>query len=451
MNPLEQVLERIATKQQDYIRYDFSGAENDALKTFFDLSQEFSELDAFLALCVGIPRVFFGLSARFYLMNEKLGRLALASESMPSELPPHSPPPDEDFGSADGPILRDGTLLLGIRGKSFLMDQLPFHTHDGLIGLLEVWPIVAEEEHRIFFLRKYGNRIGYNLHNKFLAMKNEQHLKFIRTLVMDIEHNIIVPNMIFRLYLRQLKSRLQQNAAVEEQLRAIVHRGSSKSMDLHLLLDGLAEVNRGLEIEFEHIDRHYTDMSLFLETLLRRSHFDEGRLIPRTKLCNLKKEVVVPQLERFRERFADRGIRIDDRFSGLPDEELIGVVDVGLLSQVYANLFSNAMKYTEEVVTESGECMKYISYGREILPDYLGDGRDGVKYNIFSTGSHLSQEKRDCIFDEGVRAENAIDQPGAGHGLSFVRNVIEIHGGEVGYEPTQYGNNFYFILPRDAL
>ena len=37
--------------------------------------------------------------------------------------------------------------------------------------------------------------------------------------------------------------------------------------------------------------------------------------------------------------------------------------------------------------------------------------------------------------------------PGTGHGLSFIRHVIEMHGGRVGYEPTQEGNNFYFILP----
>lgn len=450
MNPLERVIERIASKQQDYARYDFSAAENDALKTFFDLSQEFTELEDFFALCVGIPKTYFGLNARFYLMHEKLGRLALVAQSDEAELPPQAAPPDGEWGNTEGPVLCDGRLLVGVRGKSFLMDELPFRTHDGLIGLLEVFPIVAEEEHRIFFLRKFGNRIGYNLHNKFLAIKNEQHLKFIRTLVMDIEHNIIVPNMIFRLYLRQLKARLQQNTMVEEQFRALLGTGASAS-DLQTLLAALAEVNQGLSAEFEHIDRHYTDMSLFLETLLRRSHFDQGRLIPRTKLCNLKREVVVPQLDRFRDQFADRGIRIDDRFSGLPDEELIGVVDVGLLSQVYANLFSNAMKYTEAIITESGQPAKYISYGREILPNYYGEGCDGVKYNVFSTGSHLAPEEREHIYDEGVRAANATDQPGSGHGLSFVRNVIEIHGGVVGYEPTEYGNNFYFILPGDSV
>jgi signal transduction histidine kinase len=36
---------------------------------------------------------------------------------------------------------------------------------------------------------------------------------------------------------------------------------------------------------------------------------------------------------------------------------------------------------------------------------------------------------------------------GTGRSLYFVRNVIETHGGMVGYEPTHEGNNFYFVLP----
>lgn len=58
MNLLERIRERIAGKQDDYIRYNFSAVENDMLKTFFDLSQEFEDLDEFAELCIGIPSVF---------------------------------------------------------------------------------------------------------------------------------------------------------------------------------------------------------------------------------------------------------------------------------------------------------------------------------------------------------------------------------------------------------
>ncbi|KPK00470.1 MAG: hypothetical protein AMK71_08320, partial [Nitrospira bacterium SG8_35_4] len=118
------------------------------------------------------------------------------------------------------------------------------------------------------------------------------------------------------------------------------------------------------------------------------------------------------------------------------------------IAQVYANLFSNAVKYTREITTNEGETKKYISYGYELVKDYFGSGKDGVKFNVFSTGQHLSEEDRGKIFDEEYRGSNAANKPGTGHGLAFIKNAVEIHGGIVGYEPTYYGNNFYFILPK---
>jgi len=115
---------------------------------------------------------------------------------------------------------------------------------------------------------------------------------------------------------------------------------------------------------------------------------------------------------------------------------------------VYANLFSNALKYTREVTTYTGEKKKYVAYGHEVIKDYFGPGKDGIKFNVFSTGPHINPDERGKIFDDEYRGSNSLNIPGTGHGLTFIKNVVEIHGGVVGYEPTQYGNNFYFILPK---
>ena len=133
---------------------------------------------------------------------------------------------------------------------------------------------------------------------------------------------------------------------------------------------------------------------------------------------------------------------------GIPDAEVISVVDIGLLSQVYANLFSNALKYTQKVVTDNGDNKKSISYGREIIRDFFGPGKDGLKYNVFSTGAHINPEEREKIFEDGYRGTNIGKSPGTGHGLTFIKNAIEMHGGTFGYEATQYGNNFFFIIPK---
>ncbi len=255
--------------------------------------------------------------------------------------------------------------------------------------------------------------------------------------------------MVYKLFLRRLKGKITKNVEIEHLLYSLSIDDPCDKSQMDLALTELMDVNHGLNEEFDNIEKHYRNMSLFLETLLRRSHFDQGRLTLRTTPCNIKQDVVQPQLERFLDHFREMGIAIDDKFGGLPSEETISVVDIGLVAQVYANLFSNALKYTEEVVTSTGETKKYIAYGREIIRDYFGPGKDGVKYNVFSTGPHIDPDEREKIFEEGYRGSNAVKRPGTGHGLAFVKNAVEIHGGVVGYEATQYGNNFYFVFPRD--
>jgi signal transduction histidine kinase len=443
----EEILERIKNKINDYRRYDFSQKENSALMTFFDLAQEFDDLEDFHNLCVAIPKSFFNVDARLYLSDAKAGALLLAASTNRDE-PLHAHPPPE-VKAGDRPYYTNSkSLVLTIRGKNLLTDQLPLHTIGSVLGLLEILHVHDINPHNELFFEKYANRIGFNMHNKFLAMKNVEHLKFIRSLVSDIEHNVIVPNMVYRLFLRRLRGKIKNNAEIENRLAACLTDGHCDVTDVEKLLEELTGVNEGLHEEIENIEKHYKNMSLFLETLFRRSHFDQGKLVLRTKACNMKKDVVQPQLERYMEQFKKAGVSIDDRLSGIPDEEIISVVDVGLVAQVYANLFSNALKYTQEVTTETGHEMKYISYGRAIIHEFFGNGKDGIKYNVFSTGPHIASEEREKIFEEGYRGSNISNKPGTGHGLTFIKNAIEMHGGVAGYEATHYGNNFYFIIPK---
>ena len=441
------VEERVEQKKTDYITYGFTSLESRALKTYFDLAQEFEKIEDIYQVSVAIPKYFFHLDARLYLVDFEKDRLSLVAGTEAGEGALGSPPPSE-IRPAQRPYGVGGSMILTIRGNKQFIEQLPLGKEKDLIGILEVYPYDELDPHQEFFFEKYANRIGFNLHMRFLLQKNIEHLEFIQGLVADIEHNVIVPNMVYRLFLRRLRGKIQKNREIEKLLKAFsLEDGSSCKTEMEPILAELAEVNRGLMEEFRSIETHYHSTSLFLETLLRKSHFDEGRLTLRTKACNMKKAVVQPQLERFAERFSESGIAIDDKYSGIPDEETISVVDIGLMAQVYANLFSNALKYAQEIITGEGERKKYVAYGREFIKDYFGPGKDGIKYNVFSTGPHIPTEERESIFEAGYRGSNASNRPGTGHGLAFVRNAVEIHGGVAGYEANRYGNNFYFILP----
>ncbi|MDA8171923.1 MAG: HAMP domain-containing sensor histidine kinase [Nitrospiraceae bacterium] len=441
MATLAQILERIESKKADYAAYNFTRTESTAFKTFFDLAQEYDELEDFYYLCVAVPKAFFGLEARLYMIDSKTGEFPMvsATEAGSGPRPALAPPPE-------GHAYSNGSFIMSIKGKKILPEQLPFQARDNVLGLLEIYPAAGLDAHNELFFEKYANRIGFNIHNRFIVEKNIEHLKFIKSLVSDIEHNIIVPNMIYKLFLRNLKGLIGKNLELENTVTA--YRAEGGDGRVEAFVREMSEINQNLAAELGNLERHYMNMSLFLETLLRRSHFDKGRLTLRTKPCRMKEDVVQPQLERYASQFREMGITVDDRFSGIPEGEIVTVVDVGLMAQVYANLFSNALKYTQEAADASGRKMKYISYGRQLIKDYFGPGSDGIKYNVFNTGPHIGAEERGRLFEDGFRGVNAKGKPGTGHGLAFIKNVIELHGGVVGYEATPYGNNFYFILHK---
>jgi signal transduction histidine kinase len=447
-NDMKYIVERIEGKTSDYLEYNFSQKENDALKTFFDLAQELDDIEDFYNLCVAIPKSYFSLESRLYIVDAETNSLSLIAKTGDDDFRLHTPPPG-DVIPADQPYYtQENNLVLTIRGKELLIEELPFKVEDDVLGLLVIYPVGDLSEHGELFFQKYANRIGFNIHNRLLVKKNIEHLKFIRSLVADIEHNIIVPNMVYKLFLRGLRRKIEKNIEMEKDFINISSGGQCDVDCLNNFSKELTDVNQGLSGELENIEKHYRNMSLFIETLFRKSHFDQGQLTLRTKPCNMKKDVVQPQLDRYIEQLKRMGISVNDRFSGIPDSEIITVVDVGLIAQVYANLFSNAVKYTQEIVADTGEEKKYVSYGREVVPNFFGPEKDGVKFNVFSTGPHIAPEERDKLFEEEYRASNVSNQPGTGHGLSFIKHAVEIHGGIVGYEATEHGNNFYFILPK---
>ncbi|MGB6377169.1 MAG: sensor histidine kinase, partial [Syntrophobacteria bacterium] len=353
MGNLAYICSRVEDKKRDYAQYDFSNVQDDALKTFFDLAQEFESLEDLYLVCVAVPKTHFGLDTNLYVSDRRRQVLVLVCTSIggylgsPGKQPPAAiRPPKEAF-------IENESLFTPIFGKMVIAEAENTEEKQELLGVLEIIPgsdLTASEQ---LFFQKYANRIGYSLYNRILSQRNVEHLKFIDSLVADIEHNVIVPNMAFRLFLRRLEAKISKNREIEsvlqEKCSELAEDGTVDHIWQERLMAELQEVNHGLEDEYSNIERHNRNISLFVESLFRRSHFQEGRFIPQKRLCKFKQEIIDPQLERFKDSFHSRGIAIDEHQGGVPDESLVAVADVGLISQVYANLFSNALKYTRTV------------------------------------------------------------------------------------------------------
>jgi signal transduction histidine kinase len=432
MADLAKIMARIREKRRSFESYQFDALENDALKTFFDLAQEYETLDNFYRIAVGVIKEFFDLESRLYLVSRE-GTLKQVCDSLQGIYPDKPPAPDHVRLENQAYFL-NSSWLAPIRGNLLLVDRLPFYAKEQLIGMLEVFPQEKMSDQRRFFLEKYTNRLGYNLHNKIISWQNIQHIRFINSLVADIEHNIILPNISLSLYLRKLKGKIRSLKDLE---CTCFQTGSPEAASLH---DLVADMER----DYQTLEGQYRGVSLFIESLFRPSHFQKGHLVLRRRTTRVLSDIIQPQLKLFLPKFQERHIDIDVKLGGVPDEDFALSVDKGLMAQVYANLFSNAVKYTRT----NHEGHKYLSFGREELKDFFGPGKNGVKFNVFTTGPHIPPEDVPRIFEEGYRGSNIEAEVGTGRGLYFVRNVIETHGGVVGYEPTQEGNNFYFVLPQ---
>jgi signal transduction histidine kinase len=105
--------------------------------------------------------------------------------------------------------------------------------------------------------------------------------------------------------------------------------------------------------------------------------------------------------------------------------------DRHLLSQAIANLLDNALKYTPAgTVTLSAR-----------------RSGDMARIEVADSGPGVPLDRREAVFDRFVRLEGSRSTPGNGLGLSLVRAVAKLHGGEVWLEDNEPGLKAIFILP----
>jgi light-regulated signal transduction histidine kinase (bacteriophytochrome) len=106
--------------------------------------------------------------------------------------------------------------------------------------------------------------------------------------------------------------------------------------------------------------------------------------------------------------------------------------DPVLLKQVYANLISNAMKFSrkrEPPVVEIGS--------------FTRDGH--LIFFVRDNGIGFDMRYAEKIFGVFERLHNADEYEGTGVGLAIVQRIIEIHGGHIWVESeVDKGTTFYF-------
>jgi len=152
-------------------------------------------------------------------------------------------------------------------------------------------------------------------------------------------------------------------------------------------------------------------LSALVTNILKLNKLENQQIYPNTEVYDIGEQLCECLLEH-ETVWEERGIEIEADIQ----EEILVEADKELLSLVWNNLFSNALKFTEKGGTVSLRC-----YGDE----------EFVYVEVKDTGCGMSPETGANIFKKFYQGDTSHSTKGNGLGLALVKRVIDICKGEI--------------------
>lgn len=183
------------------------------------------------------------------------------------------------------------------------------------------------------------------------------------------------------------------------------------------------------------------DMMQLLDGLLMLAKAEAGKSNVEDQVFNLRGELETA-LESIGTLTRPRGIKLAFQYASDLGDEFLG--DRQKVRQVIVNLLSNAAKFTER-----GRISVTVSKGRSVPPHV-----QFVDVRVEDTGCGIPEDRLEEVFHEFVQGDLGVktNYGGSGLGLSIVRSLCKLMGGDVEIEnSTPAGTCFHFWLKLKAL
>jgi signal transduction histidine kinase len=336
-------------------------------------------------------------------------------------------------------------LLLGAMGIALaISNALQRRISGPILQLAEIAKAVSVDRDYSVRAKKYGNDELGSLTDAFNQMltrigeqdvalrNNEEELRRALEAAQAAAGEIGAMNAQLE---NRVTERTAELAAANQELEAFSY---SVSHDLRAPLrhiDSFAqllqeEITRNPEAARQFVGRirlSAQNMTRLVDGLLGLSRLGYVSLQCQTVRLNAVVNEVVADL-----RSEIRGRQIEWRIGELPQ----AMVDPGLIKQVFANLISNAVKYTRM------RAQAVIEIGTEPADN----GATGLF--IRDNGAGFDMKNADKLFHVFQRLHRVEDFEGSGIGLATVQRIIHLHGGKIWFHAeVDKGATFHFTLP----
>jgi len=238
-------------------------------------------------------------------------------------------------------------------------------------------------------------QMSESFNRMILALENQKKLR--RRLISDVSHEINTPLTVIRLEARGLKDHL---VPLESASQRIIG-------------------------EIDKLDNLVQDLDWLAET-------DSGEFQINPEICSPGR-LVTDEVERwkFKAEIAGVSLSLLPMAPDIPDMNL----DAGRIGQAIGNLISNGLKYTE-----SGGFLEVGCFCES----------GSVHISVKDNGAGIAPENIPFLFERFYRVESSRERSsgGRGLGLSIVKQIVELHKGEVSVDSSPgQGSCFTISLP----